>query len=137
MKENLHKHIPAIVIFLFISCTADIRQFNHVAIAIEDRNSILTEEEVRQILPHHIIAPSERDVLEITVFRFSSGIERLNYDGNDTFTEETRNGEIKVLLKIRSGNRVRKVFFIQASGKDKEEILRNLALELERTFPGR
>jgi len=137
MKGNPHKHIPVIAIFLFMSCAADIRQFNHVTIAIEDRNSILTEEEVRQIIPHHIIASSERDVLEITVFRFSSGVERLNYDGNDTFTEETLNGEIKVLLKIRSGNRVRKVFFIHASGKDKEEILRNLAVELERTFPGR
>lgn len=90
----------------------------------------LSPEEIRSFLP-----PDSKTVgrdsgnLEIVVTRYSPGIRRLSYAG-DSITEKFDRAYIHTLVTFRRDNRVEKVYFIEARGRSREELLRNLARKI-------
>jgi len=63
--------------------------------------------------------------LSLTVYFYSESIEQLRFSGNE-ISETVKPGSIKVLLKLVHEGSLKKVFFIEASGRTKDEIISNL-----------
>jgi hypothetical protein len=78
---------------------------------------------------------SEGYLCEIVVYRFIEGIEswtlQINNSGDqeDNLKKVFKPGRIKVLVKLHKNNKLKKVFFIEATGLGKEDILANLKNE--------
>lgn len=77
---------------------------------------------------------TDRYLIEIVIFSYSSGKEVFSYPENnpDKMDIKTFSGNISALVKIKQEKSLQSVIFLKAEGNGKEEILRGLAKEIQR-----
>ncbi|HRZ25468.1 MAG TPA: hypothetical protein P5346_05035 [Spirochaetota bacterium] len=93
----------------------------------------LKAEEIETALAREgVICPSGSAIV-LAVYFYTESIEEMAYSGEGV-TSSQRPGRIKVLMKFRTGNRLKKVYFLEAAGNEKREILDNLAREARRAL---
>jgi hypothetical protein len=63
------------------------------------------------------------DRIEIVIYRFSQGVEKLSYSGKNSLNETLTSGEIRALVKLKKNGVLRKALFVTANGARKEQIL--------------
>jgi hypothetical protein len=83
----------------------------------------LEEREVRANLPENLKTSGRYDRIEIVIYRFSQGVEKLSYSGKDSLNETLTSGEIRALIKLKKNGVLRKALFVTANGARKEQIL--------------
>ncbi|MBN1497998.1 MAG: hypothetical protein JXA07_14590 [Spirochaetes bacterium] len=96
----------------------------------------LEEREVRTILPDRVTV-CRYDGIEIVVYYYSSGIERLSYGANNEIQESAGDGKIEALIKLKQKGVLVRVIFITARGNGKEAILRNFSEAFAEKIPDR
>jgi hypothetical protein len=85
----------------------------------------LKEHEIRADLPARIQTRGGYDRIEIVIYYFSLGIEKFSYSENNAMQESMMKGEIKALIKLKTGTVLRKALFIAAPGTSRDQILSN------------
>ena len=83
----------------------------------------LEEREVRESLPKNLKTSGRYDRIEIVIYRFSQGVEKLSYSGKNSLNETLTSGEIRALIKLKKNGVLRKALFVTAQGARKEQIL--------------
>jgi hypothetical protein len=83
----------------------------------------LEEREVRANLPENLKTSGRYDRIEIVIYRFSQGVEKLSYSGKNSLNETLTSGEIRALVKLKKNGVLRKALFVTANGARKEQIL--------------
>ncbi len=88
----------------------------------------LSEQEVRSRFPNSRDISADRyETIEIVIYVFSLGIEKLTYSESGQINTSTQKGEIKALIKLKMNSTLKKVLFVNAEGSSKEEILKNFS----------
>ncbi len=117
------------VICLLVSCRTGIQDAETVR-AVVPSNVPLTAAEIEKLFR---INSSKKSgiALEITVYDYSSGAEVIRYsdEGMSAFTKDSR---IKMLIKIKRDSKLVKTHFIMATGKTREDLLKNLSHEIDK-----
>jgi len=114
---------------LIFSCNSQYNSFKQVKISIPEYLNI-TELDILSKIPEKIIDKSSNYDLELTIFAFSSGIEKINYSGDDEFTVSMLDAYIKILVKIVKNSEIVKTQIIEVFGADKDEVIENVMKEL-------
>ena len=94
------------------------------------------EHEIRADLPASIQTRGGYDRIEIVIYYFSLGIEKFSYSENNAMQETLMKGEIKALIKLKTGTVLRKALFIAASGTSREQIISNFNRAVTGTLAG-
>ena len=68
---------------------------------------------------------SKYQSIEVVIYYYSESIERLAYNENSEFSQSTKMGGIKSLVKLKKGRKLAKVLFVEATGESKTEIIKN------------
>lgn len=111
------------MIIITISVTTAVSRNNDsIVIHIPDEIS-LQKNEITPLLDNLKIIESYQK-LEIVFFYFSTGIERISYNGKNSISQVILDGGIKALLKFKNNNKLLKVLFIEAKGRGKKDILK-------------
>jgi hypothetical protein len=95
----------------------------------------LSEQEVRPFFrdnPRN--AADSRETIEIVIYSFSLGIEKITYSENDPIRISLQKGEIRALIKLKKNSILKKVLFVNADGTSKDEILKNFSLTLSNSL---
>ncbi len=79
---------------------------------------------------------ADNNSVEIVIYGNSSGKEIFSYSGDEQkeIQLKTQPGRIEALIKVKIDNQLKDVFFIEASGNSREEILKQLAVKLRQTL---
>ena len=117
------------VIVLMFSCSSQYNSFKQVKISIPEHLNI-TESDITAKIPKKIIDKSSNYDLELTVFAFSGGTEKINYTGNDNFIVSFSDSYIKILFKVIKNNEIIETRIIESSGKDKVDAIENAMKKL-------
>jgi hypothetical protein len=96
----------------------------------------LEESAVRAALPGNIAVGKGFDRIEIVVYYFSLGIERLSYGDNDEIRESAQEGKMKALIKLKKNGVLTRALFISSGGAGKDEILKAFSREFAVTIAG-
>ena len=118
-----------IAVMLIFSCNSQYNSFKQVKISIPEYLNI-TELDILSKIPEKIIDKLSNYDLELTIFAFSSGIEKINYSGDDEFTVSMLDAYIKILVKIVKNSEIVKTQIIEAFGADKIDVIENAIREL-------
>ena len=95
----------------------------------------LSEQEVRSLFQNNRQSTADNyETIEIVIYSFSLGIEKLTYSENDLIRMSLQKGEIKALIKFKKKSSLKKALFINADGASKEEILKNFSLILSNSL---
>lgn len=86
------------------------------------------------VLPELTIDQNSDRILELTIYEYSAGKEKITYTANDTISYTTENGYIKVLCSIRQNGQLNKAFFIEATGQNEKEIITSFKAEFQKHF---
>ncbi len=127
-----------ILIFLLIpvslvtgSCAGAQPAFSGITVTIPEDFAI-TEREIRSALPQDLIVPGKaKDLLEITVYEYSSGKEKLICDKKGEIREESEEGYIKLLIKIRRNGAIKRLIFVDAMGSGNADMLEELKIRID------
>jgi len=117
------------IIILIFSCNSQYKSFKQVKISIPEYLNI-TELEITSKIPEKVIDKSSIYDLELTIFAFSGGSEKINYTGDDNFTVSLSQAYIKILVKIVKNNEIVKTRIIESFGEDKTDVIDNAVKEL-------
>ena len=117
------------MIILMISCNSQYKSFKQVKISIPEHLNI-TETDILNKIPEKIIDESSNYDLELTVFAFSGGSEKINYTGDDNFVVSLSEAYIKILVKVIKDNEIVKTRIIEAAGKDKFDAIESAVKKL-------
>ena len=112
------------VIMLIFSCNSEYKSFKQVKISIPEYLNV-TELDITNKIPEKIIDKSSDYDLELTVFAFSGGAEKINYSGDDNFIVSLSEAYIKILVKVVKNNEIIETRIIESSGKDKADTIEN------------
>jgi hypothetical protein len=133
MKE----YLIIILAFLLISCGRNYKLDNCICnytVSVAD-NIVLNKEDVSAALSPVLKESGENSFsVEIIIFGYSSWKEVFSYSGNtpEDTNVKTYAGNISALVKIKEKKTLQKVLFLIANGNGKEEILQELAKEIQR-----
>ncbi len=139
-KKTLNKF--ATVFFaasIFISCSHNQKSndsYYRILISVQDGIKI-TADEAREILYKKIKQNRKsQNLAEIIIYSHSSGKETFFYskDSNDNIKRDNHQGSIKILLKIREDNKLTDVYFFQATGNSKVELIEKIAFEVRKVL---
>ena len=83
----------------------------------------LEEREVRANLPKNLKISGRYDRIEIVIYYFSQGVEKLSYSGKNSLDETLTTGEIRALIKLKKNGVLHKALFVTVKGARKEQIL--------------
>jgi hypothetical protein len=106
-----------IILSCFLASTPE-----EIIIIIPDGVS-LEEREVRANLPKNLKTGERYDRIEIVIYYFSEGVEKLSYSGKNKLDETLTRGEIRALVKLKKNGRLCKALFVAAQGARKDQIL--------------
>lgn len=115
--------ITAALTLIFLNaCSRNIYTFSLLEICIPEGINI-QENEIRQRL--NTLKPDVENgfILRITVYGFSQGAEIINFSDGDQFRTIKGRAWIKALVQVKKGGEIARAEFIEASGKDREELL--------------
>ena len=118
-------------VLLLLSCNSQHRSFKQVRISIPEHLNI-TESDIMNKIPKRIIDKSSNFDLELTIFAFCGGIEKINYTGGDDFNVSISDASIKILVKVIKNSEIVETRIIEASGKEKVGAIENAMNELNR-----
>ena len=116
-------------IMLMFSCNPQYKSFKEIRVSIPEYFNI-TEFDIISKIPEKIIDKSSNYDLELTVFDFSGGAERINYTGDDNFTVSLLDAYIKILVKVVKNSEIVKTRIIKSSGADKGAVIENVLQSL-------
>ena len=117
------------VIILMLSCNSQYKSFKQVTVSIPEHLN-LTESDIINKIPKKLIDKSSSHDLELTIFAFSGGTEKINYTGDDNFIVSLSDAYIKILVKVVKNSEIIETRMIEASGKDKIDAIENAINEL-------
>ena len=126
MKQFLK--IALIFCCVLPSCSSIPKDFR-ISVTIPQSIGV-SESEVRANIANSRVNNGSSHLLEITIFYFNAGTEVFSYTGKDNFSYATKNGSMRALLRFKSGNKLGKVFFLEADGGSKKEILERFGMKL-------
>jgi len=106
------------------SCSSQYKSFKQVKISIPEHLNI-TESDIINKIPQKIIDKSSNYDLELTIFAFSGGSEKINYTGEDNFIVSLSDAYIKILVKVVKNKEIVETRVIEVSGKDKTDVIDN------------
>jgi hypothetical protein len=119
------------------SCSGAPPLFSAVTITIPEGYAV-TEREIRSALPDDLVSPGKtKDFLEITVYEYSSGKEKLICDKNGEIREEQEEGYIKLLVKIRRDGTIKRFVLVEAKGSGNAAMMEELKTRIRDEFKGR
>ena len=119
------------VIILMLSCNSQYKSFKQVTVSIPEHLN-LTESDIINKIPKKLIDKSSSHDLELTIFAFSGGTEKINYTGDDNFIVSLSDAYIKILVKVIRNSEIIETRMIESSGKDKIAAIENAINELSR-----
>ncbi len=93
----------------------------------------LEEREIRAALPERL-STRRYDGIEIVIYYYSLGVEKLSYGGNDEVRETAGEGKINALVKLKKKGKLGKALFISGHGTGKDAILGNFSRTLSETM---
>ncbi len=96
----------------------------------------LNERDIRERLPSSIAGVRcACDTIEIVIYYYSAGTEKLSYGDTGNFSSTSNDGSVKSLIKLKKNGSLRRVFFVDADGSGKEEILANFSRAISGILP--
>lgn len=133
-RMNTYGEIPRTVVsvsvlalLLFFAHTTGARAIERLKITIPAGIS-LTEGEIRTRLPAAISwEHRDYDEIEIVIYYFTAGTEKLSYNDADDFGLTSNDGNIKSLIKLKKKTSLIQVLFVDAGGSGRENILVNFS----------
>lgn len=124
--------IPLIII-LVISCRFSAASECRITVTIPP-GIPLTRDAVAAHLPGSTTLPGDFDEVEVVVYHFSRGVERLTLDDDGSLEESLSSGRAECLVKMKRNRKLLKVLFIDSHGRSMREILENLSKALSRAL---
>lgn len=128
--KRIHTLKPAILLFALFAASVPCRPGQSITAMVPPEIG-LEPAEIETSLAREGVRCPDGGSLVLSVYYYSESIEEMSVS-DEGMTETVKPGRIKVLLKYRSGSKLKKVFFLEASGNSKQEILDNLAREVRR-----
>ena len=117
-----------ILLLLFIAtgiCAAE-----SVNIIIPEGINLTRKEIMKDIYSSVISKAKWNGAVEIVFYYYSRGAETLSYSDKGKILQKTKTGKIKVLVKLKKDNLLKKAIFTSAEGKNKEQIIKKIALKI-------
>jgi hypothetical protein len=133
-NQNRKKPMAATLAILLITagCAAVPSVYSELNVSLP-RGAQITGEEIKSALSTELaIDPKSGDTLELTIYDYSSGKERLTYSEGGEINSTIETGYIKALCVIRSGGRMRRAFFLSCRGADAAEMSSALKAEFKK-----
>lgn len=121
-------------IYIFSSCISNIHDddsSNKVIIYLYNEEGI-KKSEVEKIFSKLFRKDNgSTNIIEIVIYGYSSGKMIFQYSGNksDEIKRDLYHGVIEALVKIKKRGELEKIYFLEASGKSKKDIIENLAIK--------
>jgi hypothetical protein len=135
-NHSVSGYIVHYFLILMLSCMPSVKNtlFPPIKISVPSDMPI-KEKELVQILKSKL-GPEENTKkysVELTIVSYTSGKEifSLSDSSNDTIKVDRTRGSIEAMIKIRVLNRIKQVYFVQATGRTKDEIIDNLVERLK------
>jgi hypothetical protein len=134
--------ILLIILFSQISCAMNYRtsdcSFNY-SVHTADHIAIGEGELLESVSSVLKFNRASRYKIEIVLFGYSSGKEVFSYSGDSSSGDSSDDmgtgiypGRLEALVKIREGDKLKEAVFIKATGKTRDELIKNLAGEIRR-----
>jgi hypothetical protein len=139
MKLANHSATDCIIyslLLLMLSCMPNVKHtlFPPIKISVPSGMPI-KEKELVQILKSKLgpEGNTKEYSVELIIVSYTSGKEifSLSDSSNDTIKVDRTRGSIEAMIKIRVLNRIKQVYFVQATGRTKDEIIDNLVERLK------
>ncbi len=124
------------LIILMLSCMPNVKTtpFPPIKISVPSDISI-KEKQLVQLLKSKLVPEenTKKYSVELIIVSYTSGKEifSLSDRSNDTIKVDRTRGSIEAMIKIRVLNRIKQVYFVQATGRTKDEIIDNLVGKLK------
>ena len=135
-NHSVPGYIVHSLLILMLSCMPNVKNtlFPPIKILVPSDMPI-KEKELMQILKSKL-GPEENTnkySVELIIVSYTSGKEifSLSDSSNDTIKVDRTSGSIEAMIKIRVLNRIKQVYFVQATGRTKDEIIDNLVGKLK------
>ena len=127
--------IHSLLIFI-VSCMPHVKDMSFPPITISVPPGMpIKEKELVQILESKLgpLKNTKKYRVELLIVSYTSGKEifSLSDKSNDSIKVNRTSGSIEAMIKIRALNRIKKVYFIQATGRTKDEIIDNLVEKIK------
>jgi hypothetical protein len=91
-------------------------------------------DEIKRQLPKDL---KKKDFsIEVLIYYFTDSVETLNFTEEKGMSEYESDGTLKAILKIRKKNKTVKTVVIKTAGKSRENIIKNLILEINKILSG-
>lgn len=134
-QEHGEKPTMIILISLLLSLSPAAGQAGEITLTIPPGIN-LNRDEIKVHVPGAAPAGNPRGRIEIVIYYFSEGIEKIVYNEN-SMQESTHRGTIRALVKLKREGVLRRALFIDAEGRNREDILKNFSLKLSAALSGR
>ena len=114
-------------VFFFPAIRAEEHKIEKLKITIPAGISLM-EGEIRERLPEDLTRiKNDYDTIEIVIYYYSIGTEKLSYGDEENFGLTSNDGKIMSLIKLSKNGALQRVIFIDAAGSGKDEILSNFS----------
>jgi hypothetical protein len=134
MNLTNHRALDYIIyslLIVIVACMPQVKDMSFPPITISVPPDMpIKEKELVQILESKLgsLKNTIKYPVELLIVSYTSGKEifSLSDESNDNIKVNRTRGSIEAMIKIRVLNRIKKVYFIQATGRTKDEIIDNL-----------
>lgn len=130
-KQNVFAVCLALV--LEAGCDTAFSGYSTISVALPQGVN-LSGEEIKAALERELPFDSEGPAVEITIYAYSSGKERLVYGQDGIISEKNEEGYIKLLLAFRQGNAIQKAVFIETENRGAGELILSIKREMAQEF---
>lgn len=138
-KKRFYLFTLFISALLILSCHHNRKAVNNYRLVLIVREGLgVTRAEVQDVFTQYLKSATDgNDIIEVTIFSYSSGKETFFYSGNagDNVKTNTDDGSIEALIKIREDGRLVDTAFLKARGRSKDELLKKISTEIISSFP--
>ena len=119
-----------IIMCWLAGCSSKLNVYSQITVSTPKGVQISPENIKTAVLQQLILDPQSARILELTIYEYSSGKEKLIYDIDGNISSSNEAAYMKVLCAITENGRLNKAFFVEASGSNDEQLITSLKTEL-------
>ena len=119
-----------IIMCWFAGCSSKPNVYSQITVSTPKGVQISPENIKTAVLQQLILDPQSARTLELTIYEYSSGKEKLIYDINGSISSSNEAAYMKVLCSVTENGSLNKAFFVEASGSNDEQLITSLKTEL-------
>ncbi len=132
-NPGIHLSVFLLMLVSALSCTDPVASISRIEYRIPSHIN-LTAGDLNRISGDFKTDPSSAVYIEITLYSYSAGREKISLSGDSEMKTVTSPGRIKALVKVINDKKLLRAEFAEGRGSTKEEMINSLAEDIKRRF---